>query len=143
LGFVGLFDHTLSVSGADVGRGRGFTLIELLLVIVVIGILASVLVPRWQSTRERAFVVTMKSDMRNLVSAEESYFYERATYTSNFSALTDFSLSRGVTITINQLTTSGWSATATHSSAHRQCFLYIGNASPVGGATVEGQVNCP
>ena len=124
------------------GRERGFTLTELLLVILVIGILASVLIPRWQSTRERALVATMKSDLHNLVSAEESYLNESATYTSNFSALTDFSPSSGVTITINQLTRSGWSATATHSSAHRQCYLFIGNASPVGGATVEGQVDC-
>ena len=124
------------------GRERGFTLIELLVVVVIIGILASVVVPRWQSTREKAFVAAMKSDLRNLASAEESYFYDNATYTTSVSALNTFSTSRGVTITVNESTLGGWSATATHSNTSRQCFLYTGNVSPVGGA-VEGQVTCP
>jgi len=126
-----------------VGRERGFTLIELLVVVVIIGILASVVVPRWQSTREKAFVAAMKSDLRNLASAEEAYFYDYATYTTNVSALPTFSLSRGVAVVVNQSTIGGWSATVSHANSARQCFLYIGNVSPVGGATVEGQVTCP
>lgn len=108
------------------------------------GILVSVMVPRYQASREKAFVATMKSDLRNLASAEESYFYDNATYTTSVPGLTTFSPSRGVTITVNQSTMGGWSATATHSNTSRQCFLYTGNVSPVGGgAALEGQVSCP
>jgi type IV pilus assembly protein PilA len=124
-------------------RARGFTLIELMVVVVIMGILVSVMVPRFQSSREKAFVATMKSDLRNLASAEESYFYDNAAYTTNISALTTFSPSRGVTVTVNESTMGGWSATAAHNGTARQCFLYTGNVSPVGGATVEGQVTCP
>ena len=47
-------------------RSRGFTLIELLMVIVIIGILVSVLIPRFANSREKAFVTAMKSDLRNV-----------------------------------------------------------------------------
>ena len=125
-------------------RERGFTLIELLVVVAIMGSRVSMMVPRWQASREKAFVATMKSDLRNLASAEESYFYDYATYTTSVPALTTFSPSHGVTITINESTMGGWSATATHSNTPRQCFLYTGNVSPVGGGTtVEGQVSCP
>jgi type IV pilus assembly protein PilA len=125
-----------------VRRMHGFTLIELLIVVVIIGILVAVLIPRWANSRDRAFQATMKSDLRNLATAEESYFYDNATYTTSLSALTSFRSSRGVTVTINEASSAGWSATAAHPSSARQCYLFIGNASPIGAATGEGQVAC-
>lgn len=123
-------------------RRRGFTLIELLMVVVIIGLLASVLVPRFANTRERAFLASMKSDLRNLASAEEEYFYDQQTYTTVTANLASFRPSTGVTVTVGQAHQGGWSATASHSNTARQCFLYIGNATPVGNATSEGQVTC-
>ena len=123
-------------------RKHGFTLIELLIVMVIIGILVAVLIPRWANSRDRAFQAAMKSDLRNLATAEESYFYDNASYTTSLSALSGFRSSQGVTVTINQASTGGWSATASHPSSFRQCYLFIGNASPVGAATGEGQVAC-
>jgi prepilin-type N-terminal cleavage/methylation domain-containing protein len=122
---------------------RGFTLIEVLIVVVVMGILVVLMVPRTQSTKEKAFVAAMKSDLHNLASAEESYFFDNATYTNSLAALTNFRPTTGVDVTIDEVTVSGWSATATHANTPRQCFLFVGNVSPVGGATVEGQVTCP
>lgn len=121
---------------------RGFTLIELLMVVVIIGLLASVLVPRFANTREKAFLASMKSDLRNLASAEEEYFYDQQTYTSVTANLTGFRPSTGVTIVVGQAHQGGWSATASHGNTTRQCFLFIGNATPVGNATSEGQVTC-
>jgi len=52
-----------------VARSRGFTLIEMLMVVVIIGILVTIMIPRFANTKEKALVTTMKSDLRNLASA--------------------------------------------------------------------------
>jgi prepilin-type N-terminal cleavage/methylation domain-containing protein len=65
------------------GRGTaGFTLIELLIVVVIIGILAAIAIPQFASTKEKAFDASAKSDLRNLMTAEESYFYDYNSYSA-------------------------------------------------------------
>jgi type IV pilus assembly protein PilA len=123
-------------------RSRGFTLIELLMVVVIIGILVTVLIPRFANTKEKALVATMKSDLRNLATAEESYYYDNSTYAGTTGQLPSYLPSVGVSVTVNQATTGGWSATAVSNNVTRQCFLFVGNATPVGAATQEGQVAC-
>ena len=53
---------------------KGFTLIELLIVVVIIGILAAIAIPKFASTKEKAYLASMKSDLRNGATAEEGYF---------------------------------------------------------------------
>jgi len=112
------------------------------MVLVIIGLLASVLIPRFANSREKAIVAAMKSDLRNLATAEESYFYDQLTYTTTLANLAAYQTSAGVTITVNQATMGGWSASASHANTTRLCFLFVGNASPVGAATQEGQISC-
>ena len=52
---------------------KGFTLIELLIVVVIIGILAAIAIPKFSSTRERAYFCAMKSDLKNLATQQEMY----------------------------------------------------------------------
>ena len=58
----------------------GFTLIELLIVVVIIGILAAIAIPKFASTKEKAYVATMKSDLRSLVMAQEVFLADNGTY---------------------------------------------------------------
>ena len=47
----------------------GFTLIELVIVIVILGILASVAIPKYEDMREQARVATMKGQLGSIRSA--------------------------------------------------------------------------
>jgi prepilin-type N-terminal cleavage/methylation domain-containing protein len=123
-------------------NARGFTLIELLIVVVIIGLLAVIAIPKLSNTKQKAYVAQMKSDLKNLATAEEAFFYDSTYYTSSLPALNNFRSSTGVTLTVLEATPGGWSAQAIHSQTTRQCVLYQGNASPVAPATAEGRITC-
>jgi type IV pilus assembly protein PilA len=135
--------------GKDTRRGqRGFTLIELLIVVVIIGILASIAIPKFAATKEKAYVAKMKSDLRNLVTAEEAYIADNpAGYyigpVPNPAVLL-YNPSSGVTIVITEGTPTGWAATATHIQAPtRTCAIYYGIVAAVPPPAVsEGVVAC-
>lgn len=125
-------------------KRRGFTLIELLIVVVIIGILASIAIPKFSATREKAFVATMKSDLKNLATQQEIY-HNTAFSFGNSLALVGASVSKGVTITINEATGQGWAATASHAGLTAEhCGLYQGNAAAAGGdpGPAEGVIAC-
>ena len=121
---------------------RGFTLIELLVVVVIIGILASIAIPKFANTKEKSYIASMKSDLRNLATAEEAFIFDSTYYTASLTALNGWSATTGVTITVNVATAGGWSATATHSQTPKRCYLFYGSAPPLGTATKEGQISC-
>lgn len=121
---------------------RAFTLVELLIVIVIIGILAAVSIPKFSHTKDVAYTGQLKSDLRNLVTAEESYFNQNGVYASDPAALVPaFSPSPGVTLTIVQASGSGWSATAVNTHASVTCAVFFG-VTAVAPATTDGQVAC-
>jgi prepilin-type N-terminal cleavage/methylation domain-containing protein len=123
-------------------KARGFTLIELLIVVVIVGLLAAIAIPKMANTKQKAYVAQMKSDIKNLATAEEAFFYDSAFYTTSLPALNNFRSSTGVTLTVLEATPGGWSARATHTQTPRECVLYQGNASPVAPATSEGKITC-
>lgn len=65
---------------------RGFTLIELMVVVSIIGLLASIALPRYAYLKERALVATMKSDLRNLVASQEGFYVSNNDYAGRASA---------------------------------------------------------
>jgi prepilin-type N-terminal cleavage/methylation domain-containing protein len=123
---------------------RGFTLIELLIVIVILGILAAIAITNFGNSKERAMVAAMKTDLRNLVSAEEAFYSNGQTYYAGVvpSATMPFDPSVGITITLSSVTAAGWAAEATHLNTARTCAIFVGNAAPVAPASVEGRVAC-
>ncbi len=122
---------------------KGFTLIELLIVVVIIGILAAIAIPKFSNTKEKAYMAAMKSDLRNLVTAEEGYFADNTTYTDDQTAL-NYNESAGVAVTIGVSAGPpvGFTATATHTglAATENCKIYINVTPPVG--TNEGEPVC-
>ncbi len=122
-------------------ESRGFTIIELLIVVVIIGILAAIAIPKFANTKEKAFLASMKADLRNLVTAEEAYLAEFYTYASNLGAM--YQTSAGVTVSMQNVTASGWGATATHTGTGRACAIFYGTVgSPPAPATQEGEPTC-
>ena len=115
---------------------KGFTLIELLIVVVIIGILAAIAIPKFANTKEKAYVTAMKSDLKNLSTAEEAYFADNQTYTTSLTTA-QFTTSAGVVVTIGSASGTGWSATASHGSTTKTCTLTLG-----GGATTDGTPIC-
>ena len=93
---------------------KGFTLIELLIVVVIIGILAAIAIPKFANTKTKAYTAAMKSDLRNLVTAEEAYFADSARYTSAIATL-NYKQSTGVNTPVISTGMGYWSATVTHS----------------------------
>ena len=121
---------------------RGFTLVELLIVVVIIGIIAAIAIPKFANTKGKAYYAAMRSDLRNLTTAEESYFYDHAKYSSDLDSL-HFTPSRGVQLTITEATVTGWSATSTHPDAYpHTCAIFLGAAAVQAPATVVGVVGC-
>lgn len=123
-------------------KSRGFTLIELLIVVVIIGILAAIAIPKFTNTKQKAYVAQMKSDLKNLATAQEAYFYDSTAYTTSLLALGNFRPSSGVTVNVLEATAMGWSAEATHAQTPRRCYLWNGIATPVGNAPVAGKLTC-
>lgn len=122
---------------------RGFTLIELIVVIVIIGLLATVVTGRFSDARGNALVSSMRSDLHNLAIAEESYFYDNGTYAGDLDALgITFTASAGIDITIAEATNAGWSATTTHTGTGVKCYLFIEGAAPLGSASTNGSSSC-
>jgi prepilin-type N-terminal cleavage/methylation domain-containing protein len=121
---------------------RGFTLIELLIVIVIIGILAAMAVLNYSSAREKAQLAAMRADLRNLATAEEAYFYDSAAYTTSSVLMNNYTPSKSNTVVVNEATKVGWSATAANLNTAKKCYLFMGSATPVGSATIEGLISC-
>jgi prepilin-type N-terminal cleavage/methylation domain-containing protein len=110
---------------------KGFTLIELLIVVVIIGILAAIAIPKFSATREKAYFAAMKSDLKNLASQQEIYYSDTYEYTNDIASL-GFVSSSGVLPVITG-GTDGWSATASHAALAGTdgCAIYYGNAGAV------------
>ena len=130
---------------------KGFTLIELLIVVVIIGILAAIAIPRFSTTKEKAYLAAMKSDLKNLAAAEEAYasdnsgnYIPAGTATAG-SPWNGIGATSGVTITIAAPSAGQYSATATHSAAPgKTCGIFYGTDTPPSGspASYPGEPAC-
>ena len=125
---------------------KGFTLIELLIVVVIIGILAAIAIPKFANTKEKAYASAMRSDLRNLAGVQETYWTDNQIYYSGLIpnlATFKYRPSNGIAVTIVSATAAGWSAQASAPGLTAQtCVIFYGSAPPIPPATVDAAVAC-
>jgi type IV pilus assembly protein PilA len=117
---------------------KGFTLIELLIVVVIIGILAAIAIPKFANTKDKAYVAAMKSDLRNLATYEEQFAADNnGSYFSGNGSVQGFNASKDVTILSTATggvgVTPAWTATASHALSSKTCDS---------GVTLAGVISC-
>jgi type IV pilus assembly protein PilA len=127
---------------------KGFTLIELLIVVVIIGILAAIAIPKFANTKEKAYLASMKSDLRNLITAEEAYFADSVKYTAATSCASPtpagsvaFCTTSGVVGPTITVTADGFTANVSHTTTTKTCSIYVGSTA-LAPANKEGEPKC-
>lgn len=85
-----------------------------------------------KDTKEKAYITTMRADLRNLVTAQEGYFDDRDAYAPSLEALGPkyYQTSTGVTIVIARGMADGFAATATHSGTPYRCGIFVASTPP-------------
>ena len=124
---------------------KGFTLIELLIVVVIIGILAAIAIPKFANTKSKAYVTAMKSDLRNLVTAEEAFFSDSTYYTdaTNLVGRNTYKNSSGVFVPAVTTGAGYWKATVTHSQlAGATCGIGVNTTNPTITTAGDGEPSC-
>jgi len=121
---------------------KAFTLIELLIVIVIIGILAAIGIPKFANSKSKAYITAMKSDLRNLINAEESFFSDSARYSTNLTSL-NYKGSTGVNAPTITTYSGSWTATNSHSQLSGiSCGIGVNTTNPIAVVAGEGEAAC-
>ena len=132
---------------------KGFTLIELLIVVVIIGILAAIAIPKFANTKEKAYIASMKADLKNLVGTQEAVFADSGKYTSKATLTATgqykMGLSSGNSLVSAVGDSAGWNAVVTNGSVKagtKNCGIFNGSgtngAAPNAAVTQEGVPAC-
>jgi len=133
---------------------KGFTLIELLIVVVVIGVLAAIAIPKFANTKEKAVKSSMISDLKNLATAQEAFYADSSHYATTYGTTVatgqvNISPSLRNTLAIDGASNaSGWAATVSNPGySPGSCGVFVGSAFAASGtpaaATQEGIPVCP
>ncbi len=123
---------------------KGFTLIELLIVVVIIGILAAIAIPKFANTKSKAYRTAMISDLKTLTTAEEAFFSDSSHY-GDIPTLgpTRFQATTGVGTPTVVTGAGNWYATVTHSQlAGVTCGVGYGTTNPILASAGEGEPSC-
>ncbi len=126
-------------------KSDGFTFVEMLVVVTIIGILATLALPRLGAMRSRSQLAAVKSDVRNIESAEEAYFADHGVYgtDTDLSIANAYNISNGNSITVTA-TDNGYTVHATNSSISNgtsSCSVEAGTDATT--PALDGKMTCP
>ena len=124
-------------------KTAGFTLIELLIVVVIIGLLATIAIPKFAATKDKAKLASIRSDLRNIMTAQEAYTADYSTFATlaQLQAATNYTFSPGNSAAVAASVT-GYSATITNTSitsALDECQVQVGGGVA---STLDGVIVC-
>ena len=122
---------------------KGFTLIELLIVVVIIGILAAIAIPKFSNTKDKAKLASVTTDVRNLMNTMEVKAGENQNKYMEPVLNTDFNLSTG-NAAVFDVADDGYKITVTNSSivsATKSCSVGVGSKKP--SPELDGKITCP
>lgn len=110
--------HTVTIMSCE--GEDGYTLTEMMIVLVVIGILTLIALPKFMSVTTKAKMTEAKTQLKHLHTLQKTHYYERDRYAEELSAIgfeqrtlvTDGGNAR-YEIAIEEAGTAGYTATAT------------------------------
>jgi len=104
---------------------KGFTLIELMIVIAIIGILVAIAVPQFNAYRLRGYNIRAMANVKDASIAQEAYYADHRTYTSDLATLTayGFRQTQGVTVQVPSKDDTSYSIVASHGSGDKSYTL--------------------
>lgn len=120
---------------------RGFTFVELLVAMMVFGSLTAIAVPRYRQVRERAYAGAMRADLAGLRIAQEAFWAENQSYTTDSTQL-DWRATSDVRVVIAAPDpVAGYDATAEHANLPGfLCFTSVGRVTSAG--VPSGEITC-
>lgn len=142
-----------------VSSRRGFTLIELLIVVVVIGILVAIGIPKYANVKQKGYVTEMKADLHRLLTAEEAFYADSGFYTKYLDTTITgkkkrrtitvsstglvFDPSTGVSYPLITVGRGYWSATVSHTQIPNfSCGIGVNTANPIDSTAADGTPAC-
>ena len=121
----------------------GFTLIELLIVVVIIGILATIAIPKFAATKDKAKLASVRTDVRNIMTAQEAYWADFGSFATiaQLQSATNYTFSPGNSASALPAV-SGYTATVSNSTITgglTTCTVQVGGGAA---STIDGLVVC-
>ena len=134
----------MNLKVSDAQREEGFTLIELLVVVIIIGILAAIAIPLFLNQRERAWIGTTESDVRNTAIEVETQATRGGAYPNPAAELDDDGIVHSADVTVEYAVEADGSAFTLCGTHERVDGVSI-YSSALGGLSEEWQSDgtCP
>ena len=121
---------------------KGFTLIELLIVVVIIGILAAIAIPKFSSVKQKGYKTQAIAELQSLKTAQETFFTDSNRYGA-LAELSGFSHTSAVGMPVVTPSTSYWSATLTHPQIPGMtCAIAVATTNTISASAGEGEPRC-